>query len=70
MTSGTVAELEDEADIELGLDEQALTARAETVTTPTMPASRRTRVRRCVRFMGPECAEPRNLTGDAKLTSR
>ena len=40
-------------ELELGLDEQPATARSDRVTAPETPASRRSRVRRYVRFMAP-----------------
>ena len=43
----------DELELGLELDEQPATARSDRVTAPETPASRRSRVRRYERFMGP-----------------
>jgi hypothetical protein len=51
-------------------EEHPAAARTVAVTTPARPARRRTRGRRCVRFMGTECGEPKKTAGDVKLAAR
>jgi hypothetical protein len=60
----------DEAEGVLEADEHPAAARTEAVTMPVSPASMRSGVRRCLRFMATEFGQLSGPAGDVKLTRR